>query len=54
MSLLFKLGANILEYAKSMPEDGKAEETDFEVWGRGSCTKMVSLCVFCCGDDEAE
>jgi hypothetical protein len=41
MSLMQKLRANVVEYAKSMPEEGKAEESDFEAWGRGFCSRMV-------------
>ena len=46
MSLLFEFDNDILEHAKSMPEIGKAEDVDFEVWGRCFCEKMVSLYAF--------
>jgi hypothetical protein len=36
----------LLDYAKSMPETGKAEILDFEVWGKGFCEKMVSHRIF--------
>ena len=46
MSLLAELNAEVVDYAKSMPECGVAEDSDFEVWGKGFCEKMVSF-VFC-------
>jgi hypothetical protein len=42
MSILLELEAELLDYAKSMPEAGKAEVEDFEVWGKGFCEWMVS------------
>jgi hypothetical protein len=42
MSLLLNLEAEIVDYAKAMPEAGKAEDLDFEVWGKGFCGRMVS------------
>jgi hypothetical protein len=41
MSLLLDLQAEILDYAKAMPEAGKAEDLDFRVWGKGFCERMV-------------
>jgi hypothetical protein len=35
MSLLLDLQAEVLDYAKAMPETSKAEDLDFEVWGKG-------------------
>ena len=43
MSLLKELNADIVDYAKSMPEHGVAEDLAFEVWGKGFCEKMVSF-----------
>jgi hypothetical protein len=42
MSFLLDLQDKLLDYGKSLPEAGKAEELDFEVWGKGYCDKMVS------------
>jgi hypothetical protein len=42
MLLLLDLKAEIIDYAKAMPEAGKAEDLDFEVWGKGFCERMVS------------
>jgi hypothetical protein len=42
MSLLLDLEVEIVDYAKAMPEAGKAEDLDFEVWGKGFCGRMVS------------
>jgi hypothetical protein len=42
MLLLLDLEAEIIDYAKAMPEAGKAEDLDFEVWGKGFCERMVS------------
>ena len=47
MSLLTKFEVGIIEHAKAMPESGKAEDMDFEVWGHDFCEKMVSLQVLC-------
>lgn len=41
MSLLVEFQVEVLDYAKSMPEAGKAEDLDFEVWGKGFCGMMV-------------
>jgi hypothetical protein len=38
----------LLDYTKLMPETGKAEILDFEVWGKGFCEKMVSRRIFRC------
>ena len=43
MSLLAELNTKVTNYAKSMPERGVAEDSDFKVWGRDFCAKMVSL-----------
>ena len=43
MSLLAELNSEVVEYAKSMPERGIAEDIDFEVWGKVFCEKMVSF-----------
>jgi hypothetical protein len=43
MSLLLDLEAEIIDYAKAMPETGNAEDLDFEVWGKGFCERMVGL-----------
>ena len=43
MSLLAELNAEVLDYAKSMPERSVADDLDFEVWGKGFCEKMVSF-----------
>jgi hypothetical protein len=43
MSILLELESELLDYAKSMPEAGKAEVEDFEIWGKGFCERMVSL-----------
>jgi hypothetical protein len=39
--ILLELQADILEYAKSMPERSVADDLDFEVWGKGFCERMV-------------
>jgi len=44
MSLLLDLEHQLLEYTKSLP-DGVAEDSDFEVWGRGFCERVV--CIIC-------
>jgi hypothetical protein len=41
MSLLIDFQAEVLDYAKSMPEPGKGEDLDLEVWGKGFCSMMV-------------
>jgi hypothetical protein len=41
MSLLADFQTKVLKYAKSMPEVGRAEELDFEAWGKGFCGMMV-------------
>ena len=51
MSLLSQLNVEVLEYAKSMPECGMAEDSDFEVWGKAFCEKMVSFRYFACFDE---
>jgi hypothetical protein len=33
MSLLLDLERDLADYAKSMPDGGMAEDSDFEVWG---------------------
>jgi hypothetical protein len=43
MSLLLDLEAEIVDYAKAMPETGNTEDLDFEVWGKGFCERMVGL-----------
>jgi hypothetical protein len=35
--LLLGLQADVLNYAKSMPEHSVADDVDFEVWGKGFC-----------------
>ena len=42
-SFLEELEREILDYVLAMPETGKAEDEDFEVWGRGFCDRMVSV-----------
>jgi hypothetical protein len=39
--LLLGLQADVLDYAKSMPERSVAEDADFGVWGKGFCERMV-------------
>ena len=46
MSLLLEFEAGIIEHAKTMPESGKVEDIDFEVWGCDFCEKMVSPKIF--------
>jgi hypothetical protein len=46
MSLLLELEKELLDYEKSMPELGKDEAFDFEVWGKGFCERMVSLLMY--------
>jgi hypothetical protein len=46
MTMLAKLNAKILDYAKTMPEQGMAEDSDFEVWGKEFCEKMVKFSGF--------
>jgi hypothetical protein len=41
MSLLVDFQAKVLDYVKSMPEAGKGEDMDLEVWGKGFCSMMV-------------
>ena len=48
MTTLAKLNAKIIDYAKAMPEPGMAEDSDFEVWGKGFCERMVSVADFVC------
>ena len=43
MDPLAKVKFQLSEYLKSLPEHGKAEDTDFEVWGREFCRRMVSI-----------
>ena len=43
MSLLLELNADVLDYAKSMPKCGVAEDVDFEVQGKTFCKKMVGF-----------
>jgi hypothetical protein len=45
MSILLELEAELLEYEKSMPEPGKAEVEDFEIWGKGFCERLVRFSV---------
>ena len=46
MSFWLDLQTELLEHGKSMPEAGKAEDSDFEVWGVLFCEKFVSLLFF--------
>lgn len=43
MLLLFEFEVGVLEHVKAMPEVGKAEDINFEVWGQKFCEKMVSF-----------
>jgi hypothetical protein len=45
-AMLANVQDSLLDYAKSMPEAGKAEDLDFEVWGKGFCEKMVCCHIF--------
>jgi hypothetical protein len=41
MSLLHDLENEFSDYAKSMPDSGMAEDSDFKAWGQGFCERMV-------------
>ena len=45
-SFLAELECDLLEYALAMPEAGKVEDEDFEMWGKGFCDRMVSDIMF--------